>query len=516
MFQNLLSEGLSLLGDALTTLSGATLGLFRRAFIASLLWGAVSGIASHANAQENAVLILDHSGSMWAKAEGKAKITHQRNAVKAMLDEFQGALQLGVLAFGTQKKNACDSFETLKPIEEIDPPSDGKKIDATAPKGSAPVAASLAEAEKLFTGQPGAHSIILVTDSTDDCEADPCAAALKLKQSQPNAVVHLIAYDVKGSNELEPLSCVPEQTGGMFAVAENAAELTSELRKAFELAANGTSLGGQSISDPFSGGAIQGAPTSNEPGTLALSAKLSAESPVLTSGLAWRIYDSKIKRDGSYNLLHKFDEASPSVTLLPGDYLINVAYGLANVTKRVTVWPQKQLEDSFVLNAGGLRLYATLANQPLFSEPSLKFDVYSDETDQFGNRRRVIAGAKSGVVMRLNGGTYRVESSYGDSNARMEVDVTIEPGKVTEATIDHQAGKVTFKLVDKPGGEALADTIWYIYLGNELVKKSGGAFPSHVLRAGDYRVRVEHAEKEYAASFAVAVGDKKQVEVVIP
>ena len=132
-----------------------------------------------------------------------------------------------------------------------------------------------------------------------------------------------------------------------------------------------------------------------------------------------------------------------------GEYLINAAYGRANVTKRLTVWPDKPLDDIFNLNAGGLRLYATLAKQPLLSEHSLTFDVYSDETDQFGNRRKVIAGAKPGVVMRLNGGTYRVESTYGDSNAVIEADVTVEPGKLTEATIDHQAGKVTFRLVQQ-------------------------------------------------------------------
>ena len=181
------------------------------------------------------------------------------------------------------------------------------------------------------------------------------------------------------------------------------------------------------------------------------------------------------------------------------------------------MWPDKRLEDVFNLNAGGLRLYATLAKQPLLSEQSLTFDVYSEESDQFGNRRKVIAGAKSGVVMRLNGGTYRIESTYGDSNAVIEADVTVEPGKLTEATIDHQAGKVTFRLVQKAGGEALADTIWNIFSGDgQLVKKSGGAFPSHVLAAGNYEVRVEHRRRRSRPNSPSPPGDKKQVEVVMP
>ncbi len=95
--------------------------------------------------------------------------------------------------------------------------------------------------------------------------------------------------------------------------------------------------------------------------------------------------------------------------------------------------------------------------------------------------------------------------------------MTVEAGKLTEATIDHQAGRVTFRLVEKSGGEALADTIWYISTTDgQLVKKSGGAFPSHLLAAGNYDVRVEHGGRQFAAKFSVVPGDKKQVEVVMP
>jgi hypothetical protein len=37
-----------------------------------------------------------------------------------------------------------------------------------------------------------------------------------------------------------------------------------------------------------------------------------------------------------------------------------------------------------------------------------------------------------------------------------------------------------------------------------------------VLAAGNYEVRVQHSQKEFAAKFSVAAGDKKQVEVVMP
>ncbi len=474
-------------------------------------------------AQNQAVLVLDHSSSMWGKIEKTQKIASVRNAITPLLREQEGKLDLGIVAFGTKNKS-CEAIETLKTVGAIDAKADGKTIDGTNPKGSAPVAAALKTADKLFANKSGARAIILITDGADDCKADPCAAAAEIKSQSPRTIIHVIAFNAEIDDKLEGLACVAEQTGGVFSTAQNDEELTNAVRKAFELASTGMSedAEGQPVPAfvPVPGGV--GAPageviTSHEPGTLELSAILAKGVQPLNSGLVWRIYDGRVQDDGSYKLLHRFEDPHPTVKLPAGDYLVNAAYGQANLTKRLTVWPEKQLDDVFNLNAGGLRLYATLAKQPLFNEQSLTFDVYSEESDQFGNRRKVIGGAKSGVVLRLNSGSYRIESTYGDANAVMEADVTVEPGKLTEATVDHQAGKVTFRLVEHAGGEALADTIWKIYSSDgQLVKRSGGAFPSHVLAAGDYEVHVEHGGKEFAAKFAVQAGDKKQVEVVMP
>jgi hypothetical protein len=482
------------------------------------------GAAPPALAQNETVLIMSHANSMWSRMAGGQKIKLVRGAVTSLLRAQEGKLELGVMTYGANKPKSCEAIDTIKPIGPITPVADIKAIDKVNPKGSASIAASLTAAAKLFKTQSGAQSIILISDTMDECKADPCAVAAELKEKAPRTIIHLIALGDKSEEKLSELACVPEQTGGIFVAAQNEAELNDAVKKTFQLAALGTSEDPEGLPMPVApqpGAAILAPPgekpTSTEPGTLSLSAILAKDSQTLTAGLIWRIYDGRVHDDGSYRLLHTMREPRVTTVLPGGEYLVNASYGRSNVTKRLTVWPDKRLEDVFNLNAGGLRLYATLAKQPLLSEQSLTFDVYSDESDQFGNRRKVIAGAKSGVVMRLNGGAYRVESTYGDSNAVIEAEVTVEPGKLTEATVDHQAGKVTFRLVQKAGGEALADTIWNIFSSDgQLVKKSGGAFPSHVLAAGSYEVRVEHGQKEFASKFTVDAGDKKQVEVVMP
>ncbi len=491
------------------------------ALVAALLLLVATAVPSRA--QNSAVLVLDHSSTMWNQTAGAAKIVVARDMLKTLIEEHEGKLNLGLLAFGSRKSNACDDLDAMKPIGPIDTKSYNQALDSAKPKGSAPIAASLAAANGMFRAS-SARSIIMVVDGPDNCKADPCAAARSLKQRSPEAIVHVIGFDAQ-PEKLQELSCVASETGGMFATATNEDELELHLRKAFQLAVSGSPGGPPGgLAGLNSGGGLsgdgQGGPqnfTSNEPGTLALAAVMADGGQPLGGGLVWRIFDGRVQDDGSYRLISTHKDARPSVTMRAGEYLINASYGRANITKRVTVWPGREQQDVFNLNAGGLRLYATLAKQPLFSEQTLSFEVFSEETDQFGNRRKVIGNAKSGVVMRLNSGTYRIHSVYGDSNAVIEADVTVEAGKMTEATIDHQAGKVTFRLVQRAGGEALADTIWNIYSGDgQLVKRSGGAFPSHVLAAGNYQLKVEHDGREIGANFSVEPGDRKQVEVVMP
>lgn len=257
-------------------------------------------------------------------------------------------------------------------------------------------------------------------------------------------------------------------------------------------------------------------PTSGPPAPVTLAAYLSEGSAPMSSGIVWRIFEGHPAADGSYRLVNTLRDSQPTVELGPGEYLINIAYGRASLTKKIGIWPQKPVKEEFVVNAGGLRLNATLAHSPITAEHFLKFEVFSDAQDQFGNRQKLFSDLRPGVVTRLNSGIYHIVSTYGDANSIISADVVIEPGKITEAGIDHDAGKVTLKLVQRSGGEATADTHWTIYnAAGEVIKESAGAFPTHILAAGEYRVAAQHGERQYAGAFTVAAGETKLVEVLM-
>ena len=118
-------------------------------------------------------------------------------------------------------------------------------------------------------------------------------------------------------------------------------------------------------------------PTTGAPAPVTLTAYLSEGSAPMTSDIVWRVFEGHPGSDGNYRLLNTLREPQPTLEMNPGEYLVNISYGRANLTKRVSVWPQNPLKEDFVVNAGGLRLAATIARGPLTAEHLLKFEIFS-------------------------------------------------------------------------------------------------------------------------------------------
>jgi hypothetical protein len=267
---------------------------------------------------------------------------------------------------------------------------------------------------------------------------------------------------------------------------------------------------------PMPPAAPPAAPQAQLPVPVTFRAMVAEGGPKLQSGLTWRVFASKASPGGGYKLVSTHREANPTAALLPGEYLVNAAYGLSNLTKKIKVESGKSIEETFVLNTGGLKLAAVLMNGEPLPEGSVRFDIFSDEEDQFGNRHTILSNAKPGTVIRLNAGAYHIESLYGDANAKVKADVTVEPGKLTEATIKQTGAKTTFKLVQTLGGEALADTKWKILTSaGDVVKENAGALPTHILAAGSYAVVADHAGLSYTRKFSIEGAEAKQIEVVV-
>jgi hypothetical protein len=244
-------------------------------------------------------------------------------------------------------------------------------------------------------------------------------------------------------------------------------------------------------------------------------AVLTEDGQAIDQGLVWRLYRDKPGPDGKPVLVEIHRETTPTLRLARGDYMVNVAFGRANLTRRISVGSDQNGQERFVLNAGGLRITSALARGEPVNEKAVSYDIYSDERDQYGQRLRVVSGIKPGIIVRLNSGLYNVVGSYGDANAIARADVTVEAGKLSEATLTHAAGMATFKLVARSGGDALADTEWSLVNAHgEIVKESSGALPTHILAPGTYTVRAKNGGEVFQKTFTLRAGDSVQVEVL--
>ncbi len=254
-------------------------------------------------------------------------------------------------------------------------------------------------------------------------------------------------------------------------------------------------------------------------GQVTLSAVLVEDGAPIEEGMVWRAFQAETgaaTAGGKPRLVGTWRDANPTVQLAPGEYLLNASFGRAHLTRRVTIAPGAAQKEQFVLNAGGARVQTVLANGEAVPAGAVSYDIVATDSEQTAGRAKLISAGKPGLIVRLNAGVYQVVSTYGDTNSIVRADVTVDAGKLSEVTLAHHAAKVTFKLVTRPGGEAIADTQWSLQTPHgETVRESQGALPSHILAAGAYVLVAKNGGRTYRREFTLPAGDPVQVEVVM-
>ncbi|MBB5572605.1 hypothetical protein GGD50_001181 [Rhizobium paranaense] len=250
---------------------------------------------------------------------------------------------------------------------------------------------------------------------------------------------------------------------------------------------------------------------------VSLEAKLASDSGPQLQGLSWYVFSPFAGADGKLPLVASSKGGSASFHLLPGDYFVNVSFGRAGVTKKLTVPESGVLQKQImVLDAGGMVLNAVSGSDVRIPPDELSFSIYSNDAKEDGERGLVMSNVKPNTLVGLSAGTYHIVSEYGAVNAVIRADIQVEAGKVTEATIQHKAAKITFKLVSDKGGEAIADTAWSILTSaGDIVGESLSAFPTMVLAEGQYTAIARNKDKIYQRDFTVGAGKNTDVEVLM-
>lgn len=245
-------------------------------------------------------------------------------------------------------------------------------------------------------------------------------------------------------------------------------------------------------------------------GVLNLQAVYAGTNRPAVADLDWRVY---AVRQNEPTLVATSTDVRASFSLSPGDYIIHVAHGLAAATKRITM-SSGPMSDRIVMNAGGLVMRAKLADVPIPAErQSVAIYIPSPQDSE---AKLVTKTLKSGEMIRLPEGAYHVVSTYAGSNSVVRADIVVQPGKVTEATMNHRAATITLKLVRMAGGVALANTGWTVLTpGGDSIAEALGAFPTIELAEGEYDVIARNDEREFKDKLKVVSGVNRDHEVVM-
>ena len=247
-------------------------------------------------------------------------------------------------------------------------------------------------------------------------------------------------------------------------------------------------------------------PGSQTKTVLSLSALFAEGGPEIESGLHWRIFADQPDYNGNHALVFETNDAKAFVTLDPGGYIVHVAYGIAADTRHVVLGTEAVSEE-IVLNAGALRFTGTSGKQQLPAD-ALSFDIH--RTDATGEQ--LVSQAKAGQIVRLNAGLYQITSTYGKANAKVQSEVRVEPGKLTDAAVLHKAGRVDLRLLGTSGTE-VSDATWSILTpGGDIIVETLAELSGVVLAEGDYTAVARYEGKIYQKEFEVVAGRAAQVD----
>lgn len=257
------------------------------------------GATSLVHAQSGrTVMVLDASGSMWAKIGERHRIEITRDVFAQLMDDLPAERDLAVLAYGHRRKSDCSDIQQ---IADFGTARDTmiKRVRKLSPRGKTPLAGAMEmAAEKLdYTNEPA--TIILVSDGRETCRRDPCKVAEKLKTEGFDFTVHVVGFDVDDPRAEAQLQCLADNTGGQYFSAANEAELSVALTGTFSAEAGFTA---------------------GTPASLTLMASDLVGSKVASTGLTWSI---RLSRTGT-EVLRMTDSGPVSVELSPGLYDIFV------------------------------------------------------------------------------------------------------------------------------------------------------------------------------------------------
>ncbi len=447
-----------------------------------------------ARAEEGArvILVLDASGSMRAKIDGKTKMEIAKEVVATVLSTWKPQDELGLVAYGHRQKGSCDDIEVLREPGLVNIDDYMSAVDALNPKGKTPMTAAVRMAAESLQYTEKKATVILVSDGIETCDPNPCAVAEELERLGVELTVHTVGFGLDDKGAVAQLKCLAEKTGGTFSTAENASELQEALSKTVE-----------APPPP----AIK----FNVVGHVRLAANVELAKPYLQP--AW-VFNKAPAADGTEGAYVSTEyNVDVKTNLEPGDYIATVKSHYAKVDVPFTVEAGKVAEPDASLEAGIVNFSGMLDEATALTDEGASWEIQTPDGQGLGTEY----GARQ--TFMLNAGNYKVKLLLGAASA--VADVVVTAGETHDQLVTLGSGKLALSAVFAGGGPPMENGVSFevrkpgasageaaIWISTMYDAKSVFSLP-----AGTYQAIVKLGLAETVQEVEVKSGSQNEVTI---
>ena len=400
----------------------------------------ITGTAAFAADAPTTMLIVDGSGSMWARLApaNRPKIDIVRDKLAAIL-QMPSSTRVGLVSFGHRRRGDCSD------VELIAPPDSARDALLTPlaklnPRGPGPVTAALKVAiDALGASRPA--QIVMVGDAADNCRQDPCAVASDFSKTSPGVPIQVIGIGVPASDQPR-LACVAEATGGRFYDITDSDGLDAALDEAMKLA----------ILTPETPAAASKKPVAPPPpsgASVRVSASLAKDGALLTVPLRWRIFKAGEKTAAGQTV-----GPDISAKLAAGSYDVEAQLGSVMARQQITVSDGGAAQSLVLpLDAGHLKITAS-ANKGGAPSPTAILTVASGDAP-------VAIGRNGTADLYLPPADYTI--AVEDGIARAHQSVSLAAGDDKPVAIALGTGRVELSATSDSNDNAIDDIVYTIF-----------------------------------------------------
>ena len=180
-------------------------------------------------------LILDVSGSMKRKIEGRERMDVAKDVMSQIIKELPDNARVALRFYGHRIREGrpgdCKDSELVFPFGTIDKERMLARVRALKALGTTPIAYTLSQVARDFGSAPGEKLVILVTDGKEECGGSPSTVVQELVAKGIKIRLNIVGFALAEAAVRAEMDRVAKITGGKFYDAQNAKALRQAIQQ---------------------------------------------------------------------------------------------------------------------------------------------------------------------------------------------------------------------------------------------------------------------------------------------